>query len=868
MERAAFLEPDRHPLRDTLQGEETQLLLDEVYRELRNRLREEDLRAFSRLYALEKRDAVPDGIRVLRTLNRLWEKRPHTDRAVRVPPPPGAILDEATRVLLREELESLKGVRKEEKKARKKEIEERLGTSEVWAWWEAWEEAGGRLYETFSRVFAEVKRRHQVLDFADMEAEALMLLEDPEVAFDLLELYDEATQHLLVDEFQDTNLLNWLFVWRLVEDWFSGETRKTEKLEAFSVFAVGDPRQSIYIFRGANPEIFEKARQVLEERTRDNPHARFAVASLQVNYRSVPLIVRTVNAVFGRLYEQLRQAFPWLGFEEAVPHRTDEGRVVFHLLRQENHVGEVREQTAKLLVREILEEHRAGRAYRDMAVLFPARTVLSYLVAAFREAGIPFVQAGGRGFYQTPEVAVLLSVVDALLDPGGQGGWHLRALEPAWLAEVERLRADVPATPLSEILSRWVRETAYPAYFGEAGQANITKFLGMVEAWEGRGLSAVEIAQRLFRFAGSREEGQADVVDVDAVQVMTIHAAKGLEFPVVFVVGLEQPMVGREEVFVEEDLADEVVRVFVSPGRGKEHFAPWRRHETRLRLQGVNLLYVAFTRARDHLHVVLPYETARRGGLSGRTLKSYAGALLQALQFDPAEERLGLPLPGGVEVTRVMDGEVAPVEDGKVEPEPVPPFPVERVVFRKPAGETSADLIESIPHTPSDRTFGELFHAFLQALSMGEVPPDDPASFLERWLAASRLPGGTKTMLLERALAVYARMREHPRFTTWVLPRENAYAEWPFVLRKGRKLITGRVDRLIVETDRVIVVDYKTFDVPDVGRDRLIRAFAPVLALYAEAARKAFGKSGAEAYLWLVPSGTLVPVPLDESPGV
>jgi len=865
VERAAFLDPRGYSRREALQEEENRLLLDEVYREMRYRLGEDELQAFSRLYALLEGDGVPDGLTVLQALRDLWKKRPHTDRAVRVPPPPGVILDEATRRGLEEEFLSLRRARKAEKKARKEEIERQLGTSEAWSWWNAWEEAAGRLYETFARIYTEVKRRHQVLDFADMEAEALTLLENPDLAFDLLELYDEATQHLLVDEFQDTNLLNWLFVWRHVEDWFSGETRKTEKGEAFSVFAVGDPRQSIYIFRGANPEIFEKARKVLEERTRNNPHVRFATASLKTNYRSAPLLVHTVNAVFRELYEDLRQNFPWLTFEEATPQRTDEGRVVFHLLRQEGNVKDVREQSARILVREILKEHRAGRAYRDMAVLFPRRNVLPHLVTAFREAGIPFVQAGGRGFYQTPEVALLLSVVDAFLDPVGQGAWHLRALDPDGWEAVERLRQELPVAPLSELLSRWVREVAYPACFDEAGEANIAKLLGMVEAWEGRGLSAVEIAQRLFRFAESREEGQADVVDVDAVQVMTVHAAKGLEFPVVFVVGLEASLIEFQKesrsVFVEEDLLEETVRVFYPPKAGKQHFAPWRRHEARLRLQGINLLYVAFTRARDHLHVVLPYKVNSGGN-------SYAGALLRALRFDPETGRFGLNLPEGVEVVEASGSDLR-VESPfpqKV-PEMVPSFPAERVVIRLPAGETSEELLESIPHTPSDRTFGEMFHVLLQGVSMGEVAPEDPEPFLVRWLASSRLPGKTREVLLKRGLEIYRRLREHPRFAAWVLPRENAYAEWPFVLRKDRKLITGRVDRLIVDKDRVIVVDYKTFDVPEMGRDRLVQAFAPTLSLYGEAACRAFGKPHAEAFLWLVPSGTILPVPLSPLKG-
>ncbi len=869
VQRAALLFPDRHPPRDILTPHEASLLMYETLRRMLTTLSPEALNLFRLLH----REAGILPTRTLERLQALLKARPHTDFSEPLPPFPGTPPPPEVVQAAEEELQSLRGKRSREARERRRILE---GILDEHHRHEAWERArtldrGYRsLFEEFFSLYQKVKRERQYLDFADMEREALEIVEHPETAFEILDLFDESTQHILVDEFQDTNLLNWRFVWRLVEDWFSGDTRKTESGEGFSFFAVGDPQQSIYIFRGANPEIFTLAERTLRERSTRNPHVRFTTERLEVNYRSARHIVDTVNRVFERVYGHLRKTYdlPWLAFHPARPHRSHEGSVQFHLLPipGKTPVAQIRAHTASVVIREILRYRKEGMDFRDMAILFPQRTALPSLIAALKEARIPFLQTGGRGFFQTPEVATLLSVVDALLDPGGQGERHLQLVAPFWQASLMRSRDDLREQPLARVLARWVREVTYPAYFPDpAAHANIAKLLGMVEAWQEQGLSSVEIWQRLFRFSGSREEGQADVADVDAVQVMTVHAAKGLEFPVVFLIGLEAEALSSRnlQVILEEDLQTQVVRVIPDPGSShRSHFAPYRHWQNRQALQAANLLYVAFTRARDHLHVILPY------GESRPRPRSFAGMLLTSLGFDPDTRSFEVSLPlTRIRVETPPSSEASPPPHAET-PVPrdipeIPPFPRDRVLEIERAGEAVETFLPSVPHTPSDRTYGELFHLVLERVASGALDPGDVETFVQNWLRTSRLPRQTKTRLIQRTLRDFQRMQEGPLqeyFARWVLPRDRAYAEWPFALRRGHRILTGRIDRVVVEPEGVVVVDYKTFGVRESDLHRVAEAYREVLAVYLEAAIRHFQTPHGVAYLWLIPSGHLVQV--------
>ena len=113
----------------------------------------------------------------------------------------------------------------------------------------------------------------------------------------ILYSFDEHTDHILVDEFQDTNSIQWQIIDKLTEEWRSGIGSKRSKGKTPTIFLVGDDKQSIYLFRGANAGVFEEAKSRLSEWLGNEYHFEKA----KENFRSLPAIINFTNALFEKL---------------------------------------------------------------------------------------------------------------------------------------------------------------------------------------------------------------------------------------------------------------------------------------------------------------------------------------------------------------------------------------------------------------------------------------------------------------------------------------------------------------------------------------------------------------------------------------
>ena len=397
---------------------------------------------------------------------------------------------------------------------------------------------------------------------------------------------------IMVDEFQDTNRL---------------QLDILETLERDNLFAVGDEFQSIYGFRHADVTIFRERRAALGEgRVRPltaNFRSREELLDVlngafapQWAERFAPLLAGVSSNGSGelRLFDPgepadaaprvellVTDARGWedddrlgLAGVEAKPHRRAEARVVAHRLRRE------------------LE---AGRAARDVVVLVRATASLRLFEEALEEQGVPTYVVGGRGYWSQQPVRDGLAYLAALANPldeeallgvlaspfcgvgsdalimlsGGEGVWaNLRAGVPEGIEEPERARlaefasffaaerAHAERLPVEVLLERALATTGYDLAVlaragGERRLANLRKLMRLArdyERAEGRDLPGF-LAYAATRDVGAAREGEAPLESegLDAVRLMTIHRAKGLEFPVVCVADLGRQGGGRTE---------------------------------------------------------------------------------------------------------------------------------------------------------------------------------------------------------------------------------------------------------------------------------------------------------------------------------
>jgi ATP-dependent helicase/nuclease subunit A len=526
----------------------------------------------------------------------------------------------------------------------------------------------------YLREYETLKQTRGALDFDDMQIRALQLLRDSAT---VRRRYQRMFRYTLVDETQDIDGLQAQII-----DILS---------EGGNLMVVGDAQQSIYGFRYADPRVFEGWQQ----RACDNGGR---LVPLQANFRSHPDILAFVEKVFrhhwGARFLVLQPMRP------AAPAH-EEPRVQVWVMPQRDAAAEARLVasqihhwvcTGSLTVHDPETDALRPAQYGDFALLFHQFTKVSAFEQAFRAVGAPYyVVGGGRGYWTQYEVRDLTNLLRALCDPEddlalaavlrspfvglstdalmsltlhaeqAELPLHLclqadlaledadRARLEAFLAWFEPLCLRVGEWSVGALLARALEASQYESRLlaqGETGRqavANVRKLLAI--ALEQPTVAPREFAAQLELTSRlEQREGNAPTYEESAnvVRFYTVHAAKGLEFPVVFVVDTayrERPREVGLEVDAEKGVvALQVVRPDVPTPYEPVPLKVLREQaDAREDAEGLRKLYVALTRARDYLIVVL---TDAPQNVWCRALR---GALAQHL--DRRESTI--PLPNG-----------------------------------------------------------------------------------------------------------------------------------------------------------------------------------------------------------------------------
>ena len=520
----------------------------------------------------------------------------------------------------------------------------------------------------------EEKQKISALDFDDLELRTLTLLERPEVIARTSERY----RFFLVDEFQDTNAVQRVLLERLA----LAKGRRPANL-----FIVGDRKQSIYGFRGADVDVFRQMTSTLLA-------AGGEEKPLQLNFRSQPPLIAFFNHLFARLFQvpddvpsSEMKNLDQLGYvkhekSESKRELRDEGPLVEMLISSKPSLDDDprAEQDSRVLdaqqvARRIISLTRAGASpqvkYGDIALLFRAMTQVQIYESVFRRANIPYQTVLGRGFYEREEITDLIQLLRFLDNKTdeialaavlhsplcGLSDNALFALRCApWLAEVEagdplrgfsatrslyvalRRHEEIAYIspeehalldrawslisqlvdrrhhyPIQDLLRFAVAESEYLTvvaanFDGAQRLANVERLFVLASRFESSGTHLIRDFVRYveeFEAIGSREsEGQIDQA-ADAVRLMTIHQAKGLEFPVVIIPDLQRLSRVATDTWVLLD-RHQGLTLKVPDGRGNLvagcTFANFeKRHAWREQFESMRLLYVAASRAEDRL---------------------------------------------------------------------------------------------------------------------------------------------------------------------------------------------------------------------------------------------------------------------------
>jgi ATP-dependent helicase/nuclease subunit A len=524
------------------------------------------------------------------------------------------------------------------------------------------------VYRRAVDAYVQAKRAENGLDFDDLEAGALALLHDPVVRA----AWQAGVRAVLVDEFQDTNERQREIMYALSG---FGRERADEPARQGSLFVVGDAKQSIYRFRGADVTVFRRVQD-------DVARAGGRAISLDLTFRAHTPLVTITNRLLAPILDEIaRPGCPYaVPFAPLEAHRAEprEGIAppfVEFLLGLGESAGQGRQAAADGLAARLLElRDREGVQWSDVALLFRASTTFSIYEDALEQAGIPFVTVAGRGFYDRYEVRDLLNALSAVADLTDDlalvgllrspaigltdAALYLLRFPPTSVVPRETcapcsIWSTINHPALSEIvpqddlgravrgrdliaelhdlagrvevavlLKRLLDRTHYRAALqtseeGVRARRNVDKLLADAHT---SGLASVreflEYVHAL-RDVGVRE-GEAPTEAGSAVQLMTVHKAKGLEFPVVVIA--DAAHAGHRDTATVRLDARLGVTLNLRDRDDDRRPAAYRlaalRDAERDEAEDRRLLYVAATRAREKLLISAHTKVLKGGGLS------------------------------------------------------------------------------------------------------------------------------------------------------------------------------------------------------------------------------------------------------------
>jgi ATP-dependent helicase/nuclease subunit A len=731
---------------------------------------------------------------------------------------------------------------------------------------------------------------------------------------------DRQFDHILIDESQDTNAAQWLIVKKLSDDFFSGLGAKAERSR--TIFSVGDYKQAIYGFQGTDPEQYRKAGLQFAEDISESG-AELQTLALSQSFRSTKPVLDLVNMLietegperFGisDLIEDHYSALADIGAVELLQpvlpqsliegsdDRTDEEA---WLTGEKRRLAHRLAQTVADLVKErpYLVSKKRRLVASDIMILLRRRGDLaSLLVAQLHARNVPVAGIDRLKLREPLAVQDLLSTIRFALQPGDDlslacilvspligwtqedllvrgyrddkvGLWqHLRS-QTEIVDDVEALRAILAMADfttayqfLETILSGPIKgRKKLVSRLGTEALVPIEELLNAALQFEQNQGGTLQAFLAWFE-RGETEIKRENVAGNNEVRVMTVHGAKGLQSPVVILADITSDPEKKPDRSVDIHLDD--TRLPLLPVRKAERVGQLdvavALQEERERAEHFRLLYVAMTRAEERLILAGSLGVQSKGEAAPQSWYPALQQAMAALGCEWVEDaRWGnvMRYQGGGQAATLADA-TEPMRPKTAEPLPswlLTKAPDEARPLRPltPSKIDDDDYGDAPPNAFMQLAAekGRLIHALFERISSADM-----ASSLERaetWLRANnRNPTIDNTAIIAAIQTVVDDTDCAAFFSS------NARSEVPLAAVVGETVITGRVDRLLVEPGRVRVLDFKTGrNVPE-NADQVSVPFLRQMAYYVAALEGIFPGHSVEASLIYTHAPKLIILP-------
>jgi len=778
-------------------------------------------------------------------------------------------------------------------------------------------------------VYKQAKQERNLLDFHDLLMfTSRMLKEHPEVRGYFRSQY----RFLLVDEFQDTDPLQAEIVFFLSEDEKTEASEwKEVRVASKRLFIVGDPKQSIYRFRRADIEMYEDAKTRM---------GQDYLLTISQNFRCAPSLVKVVNKIFEDLIKPPEDGHYQPGYvplhfgraKETVP--PENGAVLLYPPGKKDIVMTSMEECRRWesrcvasFIQKLVSEEKwqvwdeADQSFRpilfkDIAILMRTYTPLNPLEEALRSYEVDYRVIGGRHFYKRQEIQQLLAVLQAVDNPNDKVSliaalrspffgtsdeelflFHANGGSLNYFQEAQRTDLEQPFRLLRELhemrnqasvsalLKRLYEATCGLVLFllkpqGEQRVANLLKIGDVARALDERGMLNF---RGFVRWLSERQEEEAEEEEPPTlergdnfVRLLTIHKAKGLEFPMVILTDLahkgnkgEDFIIDRSGGRIASKIGSQDDRFWT---RNYEALSQWE--EKRGEAEERRLLYVGMTRARDFLVLPVFWVKEKKDGkkdIPGGSFLKYLQPYLSepdnvpfgkwdkemmfydtnTLELKPGEDHafrgpLNLERKRGEDVRLSLSR----FEHWKKTQE--------ELKRRAGTGRLIATAMEKVEEVEKDdewvispvtggegAIFGKLVHRLFEKVNWSK------ADLLEEMAVIEGKGFGATEPMIKRA-GELVRQAIHFPILQRVIQSSDYQKEVPFTYQKDGILIEGVMDVVFKEEDGLVVLDFKTDLVEKKDLDSKIEHYGPQVGVYADAIRAIFGGPPKEVILFFL----------------
>ena len=731
--------------------------------------------------------------------------------------------------------------------------------------------------------YKKIKDEKGVLDYDDLILQTRQLLEESDMASWVLFKLDGGIDHILVDEAQDTSPDQWAIIRKLSEDFFSGET-KSEVLR--TLFVVGDKKQSIYSFQGADPQEFEKMYTYFKDKIEGSQN-EFKRVPLNISFRSTQAVLDLVNLLLQN--QQASSGILHQG-EKAIhlPYRTGEaGRIeIWPLEKQEKNqdaedwqlpllqenapsasvrlAKKIATRIQQMIGNEILESQNRPICAGDIMILLQHRNQFLFdLVRALKEKHIPV--AGVDRLVLTNHIAVmdLISLGSFLLLPDDDLKlaeilksplcglteeelfnvayqrkttlWEsLKKKKPIVYEKLNHLLNLTDTIPpfelYSYVLGKMGGRTAFLKRLGSEVNEALDEFLNLALQFEQTHTPSLQNFLKWLSSGDIEIKRDLEQNASDAIRIMTVHGSKGLQSNIVFLPDTRyKPNKTPNLIWMQN------IPIWVPNKEARSSSCETFINSIKyLREQEYNrLLYVALTRARDRIYIC-GYEMSKDA-----LQKNWYDLIAQSLPQYKADSITTL----SCEQTKISKNKLHPqktnfnlfsIPDWFYKDAPEEPVPPKPLTPSKPSLDEPASPSPLKEAQKDAMRRGTYIHKALQILPT--LPTENRKAWLKKAIPEDIQIPDTLLQLLETPSL-------KPLFSN------NSLAEVPIIGEVNGFIVSGQVDRLVVTDQDVLIIDYKTNKTPPEHPQDIPAIYIQQMAAYKSLLKNIFPDKNIICYL-------------------